>query len=70
MDRAWAMYQETLEKRIPIDTDTYNSLIRVANFLKESADLRWNLISELLTNMKNQVNFSSMIYLFVFCSYV
>lgn len=55
MDRAWALYKETLEKNIPIDTQTYNNLLSVVNYLKESADLRWNLINELLTNMKNQV---------------
>lgn len=44
MDRAWQLYQETLEKGIPLDTETYNSLIRVASFMREGSDLRWKLV--------------------------
>lgn len=44
VDRAWQLYQETLEKGVPLDTETYNSLIRVASFMREGSDLRWKLV--------------------------
>ncbi|XP_037790424.1 LOW QUALITY PROTEIN: protein PTCD3 homolog, mitochondrial-like [Penaeus monodon] len=51
VDRAWQLYQETLEKGVPLDTETYNSLIRVASFMREGSDLRWKLVKEILTAM-------------------
>ncbi|XP_069955018.1 small ribosomal subunit protein mS39 [Cherax quadricarinatus] len=51
VDRAWQLYQECKEKNIPLDAGTYNSLIRVASFLRDSFDLRWQLVKELLTSM-------------------
>lgn len=54
VDRAWQLYQETREKNLPISTDTYNSLIQVASFLKEGYDLRWKLVQDLLTSMANE----------------
>lgn len=51
VDRAWQLYQECKEKDIPLDADTYNSLIRVASFLRDAFDLRWKLVTELLSAM-------------------
>uniref|UniRef100_A0A182QET3 Small ribosomal subunit protein mS39 n=1 Tax=Anopheles farauti TaxID=69004 RepID=A0A182QET3_9DIPT len=54
VEKAWALYQETVEKRIEIDTNTFNSLLYIASFLKESYDKRWDLVCEVLTAMKQQ----------------
>ncbi|XP_063221190.1 small ribosomal subunit protein mS39 [Bacillus rossius redtenbacheri] len=54
VDRAWQLYEETQAKGIPVTTETYNSLISVANYLREGNDLRWKLIEELLTAMARQ----------------
>ncbi|KAI4458769.1 pentatricopeptide repeat domain-containing protein 3 [Holotrichia oblita] len=48
-DRAWQLFQEAQEKGIALNIETYNSLIRVSNFLKENYDLRWTFIVDLLT---------------------
>lgn len=54
MEKAWALYQETVEKGILLDTSTFNSLLQIASFLKESYEMRWDLVCEVLTTMKNQ----------------
>lgn len=54
VEKAWALYQETIEKKILLDTTTFNSLLQIASFLKESYDMRWDLVCEVLTTMKNQ----------------
>uniref|UniRef100_A0A182NBT0 Small ribosomal subunit protein mS39 n=1 Tax=Anopheles dirus TaxID=7168 RepID=A0A182NBT0_9DIPT len=54
VEKAWALYQETVEKRIELDTNTYNGLLQIASFLKESYDKRWELVCEVLTTMKQQ----------------
>ncbi|XP_042225053.1 protein PTCD3 homolog, mitochondrial-like isoform X2 [Homarus americanus] len=51
VDRAWQLYQECREKDIPLDAHTYNSLIRVASYLRDAFELRWQLVKELLTTM-------------------
>lgn len=54
VEKAWALYQETIEKGILLDTNTFNSLLQIASFLKESYEMRWDLVCEVLTTMKNQ----------------
>ncbi|XP_058126412.1 small ribosomal subunit protein mS39 [Anopheles ziemanni] len=54
VEKAWALYQETVEKGIELDTNTFNSLLHIASFLKESYDKRWDLVCEVLTAMKQQ----------------
>ncbi|XP_045114775.1 protein PTCD3 homolog, mitochondrial-like [Portunus trituberculatus] len=51
VDRAWQLYQECQQKGIPLDTGTHNALIRVASFLRDASDLRWQLVQELLCGM-------------------
>ncbi|CAL4058593.1 unnamed protein product, partial [Meganyctiphanes norvegica] len=53
VDRAWKLYEEACEKQILLDTGTYNSLIRIASSMRESAPLQFNLIKEVLENMVN-----------------
>uniref|UniRef100_A0A1A9X4T6 Small ribosomal subunit protein mS39 n=1 Tax=Glossina brevipalpis TaxID=37001 RepID=A0A1A9X4T6_9MUSC len=50
-ERAYALLQDALEKQLPIDTATFNSIIRVVKLLKETADLRWELCKDLLQQM-------------------
>ncbi|XP_040168078.1 protein PTCD3 homolog, mitochondrial [Anopheles arabiensis] len=54
VEKAWALYQETVEKGIELDTNTFNSLLHIASFLKESYDKRWDLVCEVMTTMKQQ----------------
>ncbi|KAK4293028.1 hypothetical protein Pmani_034231 [Petrolisthes manimaculis] len=51
VDRAWQLYKECQEEELPLDTNTYNSLIRVSSFLRDASDLRWQLVKELLATM-------------------
>lgn len=54
VDRAWQLYEETKQKNLPVTTETYNALIRVASFLKEGFDLRWKLVEDLLITMNKE----------------
>ncbi|CAG9853906.1 unnamed protein product [Phyllotreta striolata] len=50
-DRAWKLFEESQAKGLVLTTDAYNSLIRVTNFLKESADKRLDFITNILSDM-------------------
>ncbi|XP_058452761.1 small ribosomal subunit protein mS39 [Malaya genurostris] len=54
VEKAWALYQETVDKNILLDTNTFNSLLQITSYLKDTYDTRWELVCELLTTMKNQ----------------
>jgi len=51
VDKAYQLYQEMVEKHIPVSTDVYNSLISISCYLRESSDTRWELVEELLKSM-------------------
>ncbi|XP_017488818.1 PREDICTED: protein PTCD3 homolog, mitochondrial, partial [Rhagoletis zephyria] len=53
-ERAYALLQEATEKQFELDTQTFNAVISVTNFLKETADQRWELCRELLQQMSQQ----------------
>jgi pentatricopeptide repeat domain-containing protein 3 len=53
-ERAWALYQEAVEKQLQLDTKTMNSLLQIVSVLKESYELRWQLVQEILTDMNKQ----------------
>lgn len=54
VDKAYAIFNDCLEKNIELDTECFNSIISVAGVLKESADLRWKLILDMFTLMKEK----------------
>lgn len=51
VERAWSLFQEAHEHDIRLDVATYNAIIAVANFLKESGELRWQLVQDILRRM-------------------
>lgn len=51
VEKAWAYFEEAQQKQIFLPTEVYDSLIRVAVFMREANDLRWNFIQELLIKM-------------------
>ncbi|XP_030371192.1 protein PTCD3 homolog, mitochondrial [Scaptodrosophila lebanonensis] len=53
-ERAYALFQEAGEKRLELDANTFNAIISIANFLKETADQRWQLCAQLLQQMSEQ----------------
>lgn len=53
-ERAFALFQEATEKQIQLDTNTFNAVIEVVSFLKETADQRWQLCNDLLQQMAQQ----------------
>ncbi|XP_017001140.2 small ribosomal subunit protein mS39 [Drosophila takahashii] len=53
-ERAYALLQEAGEKRIQLDTNTFNSIIQIVSFLKDTAEQRWQLCTELLQEMSQQ----------------
>lgn len=56
VERAWALFQEALDKDLNVDVTTFNSIIQVANFLKESGEMRWELVQDILRTMaKRQI---------------
>ncbi|XP_076034430.1 small ribosomal subunit protein mS39 [Oratosquilla oratoria] len=54
IDRAWQTFQEANEKKIPLDTQTYNAIIAMSARLREGSDMRWELIQELLSSMESE----------------
>jgi pentatricopeptide repeat domain-containing protein 3 len=52
VDRAYQLFEETKQKNIVLNTNTFNSLIYVVNAVKEHFELRWNLVVDLLSQMK------------------
>ncbi|KAH8320055.1 hypothetical protein KR074_012430 [Drosophila pseudoananassae] len=53
-ERAFALLQEAAEKRIQLDTNTYNSIIQTVSLLKDNAEQRWQLCTDLLQEMSQQ----------------
>lgn len=53
VEKAYAIFQNCMSNNIPLDVECFNSVINVIRFIKESADLRWSLLLELLTKMKD-----------------
>nr|XP_014101005.2 protein PTCD3 homolog, mitochondrial [Bactrocera oleae] len=53
-ERAYALLQEATEKQFELDTQTFNAIISVSNFLKETADQRLELCRDLLQQMAHQ----------------
>ncbi|XP_037956999.1 protein PTCD3 homolog, mitochondrial-like [Teleopsis dalmanni] len=51
VERAYAMFEQALEKQIDLDTTTFNAILGVTNFLKETADQRWELCRQVLQQM-------------------
>lgn len=51
VDRAWQLFEEAQKKELLLSTETYNSLIKVANFLKEDYEMRWAFMVNLLSDM-------------------
>lgn len=51
VERGFALYQEALDKDLSIDVETFNAIIQVGNFLKESGDMRFELAQEILRTM-------------------
>lgn len=54
VERGYALYQDALQKGLHIDVTTFNAVIQVSNFLRESGDMRWQLVQELLQTMASQ----------------
>lgn len=51
VERGYALFQDALQKDLQIDVTTFNSVIRVSNFLREGGDARWQLAQELMHTM-------------------
>ncbi|KAK4883101.1 hypothetical protein RN001_006420 [Aquatica leii] len=51
VDRSWQLFEEALSKNLLLSVDAYNSIIGVANFLKEAYDLRWTFVLDMLSMM-------------------
>ncbi|XP_055541391.1 protein PTCD3 homolog, mitochondrial [Wyeomyia smithii] len=54
VEKAWALYQESIEKNIQLDTNTFNSLLQIVSSLKESYEKRWEQVCEVMTAIKDQ----------------
>ncbi|XP_017778840.1 PREDICTED: protein PTCD3 homolog, mitochondrial [Nicrophorus vespilloides] len=51
VNRAWQLFEEAQGKGLEVNTSTYNSIIRVTSFMKESYDLRWSFVNDILSLM-------------------
>ncbi|CAG2113807.1 unnamed protein product, partial [Medioppia subpectinata] len=50
--KAYQCYQEMIEKGFKLNTETFNSILRVTPLLRESTETRWLFIEEVLNSMK------------------
>lgn len=50
-DKAFNMYQECKENNMPLGVETYNHVIKIIPFLRESGETRWELLVEILRDM-------------------
>ncbi|XP_018331049.1 protein PTCD3 homolog, mitochondrial [Agrilus planipennis] len=50
-DRAFELFEEAKGKGHILNTDVYNSIIRISPILKEGYDLRWSFVVDLLNQM-------------------
>lgn len=54
VEKAWALFHDAISRNLELDVDVFNSILNCSNFLKESAELRWDLILEILTMMRDR----------------
>lgn len=53
VEKAWGIYNDALARNIELDVEAFNSILNVCSFLKESTELRWDLIQEILKTMSS-----------------
>lgn len=53
VEKAWATYNDALSRNISLDAEVFNAILNVTHFLKESYELRWDLMMEVLKTMKS-----------------
>lgn len=53
VEKAWAFFHDAIARNIELDVESFNSILNVTTFIKESSELRWDQILEILTMMKN-----------------
>ncbi|KAK7090734.1 small ribosomal subunit protein mS39-like [Littorina saxatilis] len=51
-DKAFAMYDEMMEKKLPVHLLTFNELIRVATFHHDTYETKWKQVESLLMDMQ------------------
>ncbi|XP_076435357.1 small ribosomal subunit protein mS39-like [Babylonia areolata] len=51
-DKAFAMYDMMMEKKLPVDRLTFNELIRAATFHQDTYDTKWKQVESLLVDMQ------------------
>ncbi|CAH0391657.1 unnamed protein product [Bemisia tabaci] len=54
VNQAMSLYEEVLNKNLPISLETFNGLIRVSSFVREDFALRWQFVREIFDKMKSQ----------------
>lgn len=54
VDKAYLHFNTCMDNNIPLDVGAYNAILNVCGNLKESNDLRWKLIQDILMLMKER----------------
>lgn len=44
IDKGWKLYEEIIEKELPLTVECLNSLLRASAYLRDSDELRWKLV--------------------------
>lgn len=52
--QTFKMYQEAKERGFRLDTETYNHVIKIVPFVRETSDARWELADEVMVEMKSK----------------
>lgn len=53
VEKACAFFYDAINRNIGLDVEAFNSVLNVTHFIKESSELRWEQILEVLKIMKN-----------------
>jgi pentatricopeptide repeat domain-containing protein 3 len=53
VEKAWALFNDAIAKNIVLDVEAFNSILSITHFLKQSSELRWDFLMDVLTIMKN-----------------
>lgn len=66
VDTAYELYKECQNNGIPLSTNVYNGMLSAVGFLKENSEMQWQMICEILQDMKSQVCIDGLYSFFIY----
>jgi pentatricopeptide repeat domain-containing protein 3 len=54
VEKAYAIYNDCLANNIELNVEVFNSILNIVSMLKENAEMKWKMVLEILTLMKER----------------